>query len=116
MKTKWMNANSATFCVSALELEDSYLKGSVTGQHNPAFIFGREVKFEKTKLLFFSFNVCGSVHHASIVLIIQQNATSKGFILHFFTLYMFQVTIPPIIRSTIAVSATSGISRLHCNL
>ena len=29
---------------------------------------------------------------------------------------MFRVTITPIIRSIIAVSATSGISRLHCNL
>ena len=26
---------------------------------------------------------------------------------------MFRVTIPPIIRNTIVVSATSGISRLH---
>ena len=35
------------------------------------------------------FNVCGSVHHASVVLIIQQDATSKWFILHFgYTLHV----------------------------
>ena len=49
----------------------------------------------------------------SLVPIIQQDATSKWFILHFVTIYMFRVTIPPIIRSTMAVSAASGISRLH---
>ena len=52
-------------------------------------------------------------HQVSLVLIIQQDATSKWFILHLVTLYMFRVTIPPIIRGTIAVSANSGIRRLH---
>ena len=52
-------------------------------------------------------------HQVSLVLIIQQDATSKWFILHLVTLYMFRVTIPPIIRGTMAVSAASGISRLH---
>jgi len=50
MKTKLRKANFATFCVSALELEDSYLKGSIRGQPNPTLIVGREAKFEKMKL------------------------------------------------------------------
>ena len=76
-----------------------------------------DMRIVKVEKLFINnlnfFYVCGSVHRASVVLIIQQYATSKWFIIHFVTFYMFRVTIPPIIRSTIAVSATSGISRLH---
>jgi hypothetical protein len=46
MKTKVRKTNSATLCASALELEDSYLKGNVRGQHTATLIVGSEVKFE----------------------------------------------------------------------
>ena len=59
------------------------------------------------------FYVCGYIIYN---IIIQPDATIKWFILHFVTLYIFRVTIPPIIRSTMAVSATTGISRLHVAL
>jgi hypothetical protein len=50
MKTKVTKANSATFCASALELEDNCLKGNVRVQHTATLIVGSEVKFEKMKL------------------------------------------------------------------
>ena len=48
-------------------------------------------------------NICGSVHHAFIVKIIPIRCNNCGLFFANALLYMFRVTIPPIIRSTCAV-------------
>ena len=48
-------------------------------------------------------NICGSVHHAFLVKIIPTRCNYCGLFFANALLYMFRVTIPPIIRSTCAV-------------
>ena len=49
------------------------------------------------------FYICGSVHHAFIVKIIPTRCNNCGLFFANALLYIFRVTIPPIIRSTCAV-------------
>ena len=60
------------------------------------------IKLEQETFCNLEFNICGSVHHACSE-IIPKRCNNCGLIFPNALLYMFRVTIPPIIRSTFAV-------------
>ena len=62
----------------------------------------------------FFFNICGSVHHALYWWNTSNKMQQLRFLFAMALLYMFRVTISPIIRSTMLYMATGELARLGC--
>jgi len=88
---------SARYLLLAFKKTDKILAYEITG--HLCFVI-ELLGFIYTLVLL---NICGSLHHAFIVKIIPTRRNNCVLFFSNALLYMFRVTIPPIIRSTCAV-------------